>query len=232
MCIQREPPCVIVDETIQDFRCCPNMTPHSLPGGLSPFEAARAMSSTDTQTRDAAYWSGQMLAVSRKRDRDSFMRIYDHFVPRVRLYLKGIGSPEAVAEELAQEALLRLWQRAELYDAARSGLSTWLFRIARNLHIDRVRREPHWVPVQDGLERLDETEECRSSQPESYAAHTDLIHRIAGLPVIQARLIRMSYFEAKSHQEIADELGMPLGTVKSSLRRAFLRLQLGMRGQS
>ena len=49
--------------------------------------------------------------------------------------------------------------------------------------------------------------------------------RIDTLSSIQARLIRMSYFEAKSHQEIATELGMPLGTVKSHLRRAFLRLQ-------
>lgn len=190
------------------------------------------MSSTETLIRDAAYWAGQMLAVSRKRDRDSFMRIYDHFAPRVRLYLKGLGSPEAVAEELAQEALLRVWQRAELYDASRSGLSTWLYRIARNLHIDRVRREPTWVPVQDEIERLEDIETNRPPQPESYAEHTDLKNRIDGLPAIQSRLIRMSYFEAKSHQEIADELGMPLGTVKSSLRRAFLRLQLGMRNQS
>lgn len=187
------------------------------------------MSSIETHAKDAGYWAGQMVAVSCKRDRDSFMRIYDHFAPRVQLYLKGLGSSEAVAEELTQEALLRLWQRAELYDAARSGLSTWLFRIARNLHIDRVRREPQWVPVQDALERLDEPEDAGPSPAESYAEHADLRNRIERLPATQARLIRMSYFEAKSHQEIADELGMPLGTVKSCLRRAFLRLQLGVR---
>lgn len=188
------------------------------------------MSSIETQVKDAGYWAAQMVAVSCKRDRDSFMRIYDHFAPRVQLYLKGLGSPEAVAEELAQEALLRLWQRAELYDATRSGLSTWLFRIARNLHIDRIRREPQWVLVQDALERLDEPEDAGPSPAESYAEHADLRNRIERLPATQARLIRMSYFEAKSHQEIADELGMPLGTVKSCLRRAFLRLQLGVRG--
>jgi RNA polymerase sigma-70 factor (ECF subfamily) len=189
------------------------------------------MSSSETQARNADYWAAQMEAVSRRRDRDSFLRIYDHYAPRVRLYLRGIGSPEAVAEELAQEALLRLWQRAILYDPARSSLSTWLFRIARNLHIDRVRREPCWVPMDDEPGWLDRDDADEFSSAESHAAHADLQNRIERLPAVQARLIRMSYFEAKSHQEIADELGMPLGTVKSSLRRAFMRLQLGVRGQ-
>lgn len=199
---------------------------------LSPFEVARAMSSSEIQARDAGFWSAQMEAVSQRRDRDCFMRIYDHFAPRLRLYLKGIGSPEAVAEELAQEALLRLWQRASSYDPARSSLSTWLFRIARNLHIDRVRREPCWVPIDDEPGWPDRDDANESSSAESHAEHADLQNRIERLPAIQARLIRMSYFEAKSHQEIADELGMPLGTVKSSLRRAFLRLQLGVKGQA
>ena len=188
------------------------------------------MSSTEPDERNAGYWAGQMVLLARQRDRACFMRIYDHFAPRARLYLKGLGSPEAVAEELAQEALLRLWQRAELYDAGRGGLSTWLFRIARNLHIDRVRSEPQWVPVQDALERMGDPEEAGPSQAESLAEYADLRHRIEKLPAMQARLIRMSYFEARSHQQIADELGMPLGTVKSTLRRAFLRLQLGVRG--
>ncbi|MFN3311756.1 MAG: sigma factor-like helix-turn-helix DNA-binding protein, partial [Thermomonas sp.] len=56
--------------------------------------------------------------------------------------------------------------------------------------------------------------------------------RIDRLSAIQARLIRMSYFEAKSHQQISDELGMPLGTVKSSIRRAFQRLQAGVQGDA
>lgn len=206
------------------------MTAHRLHGSLSPFEAARAMSSIEPDAKDASYWAGQMAGVARTRDRASFMRIYDHFAPRVRVYLKGLGSPEPVAEELAQEALLRLWQRAELYDAGRGGLSTWLFRIARNLHIDRVRREPQWVLVQDALEKANESDEAGASRAESYAEQADLKDRIDKLPAIQARLIRMSYFEAKSHQVIAYELGMPLGTVKSSLRRAFLSLQLGVRG--
>ena len=136
----------------------------STSGTLSPFEAARAMSIAEASPGEPGYWSGQMQAVARRRDQICFMRIYDHFAPRVRLYLRGLGVREAVAEELAQEALLRLWQRADSYDADRSTLSTWLFRIARNLHIDRLRRENQWIAVdlEPALEIETETDNPRS----------------------------------------------------------------------
>ena len=190
------------------------------------------MSIPEKSTGNPGYWSGQMRAVASKRDQQCFMNIYDHFAPRLRLYLRGLGVPEVVAEELAQEALLRLWQRAESYDPSRSSLSTWLFRVARNLHIDRLRRDSHGRAVEidadSVLEIEQETHSPGFSLAESYTAYADLNERIERLPATQARLIRMSYFEAKSHQQISDELGMPLGTVKSSIRRAFQRLQSGV----
>jgi len=200
---------------------------------LPPLGAARTVSTPTPAPRDTHDWTGEMVAVARQRDRASFMRLYDHFMPRLCLYLRGLGSPDAVAEELAQEALLRLWQRATLYDPQQGAVSTWLFRIGRNLHIDRVRREPGWVQVlEEALPASDEELARPFSSAEDYAEHVHLQRRIEDLPAVQARLMRMSYFEAKSHQDIADELQMPLGTVKSHLRRAFLRLQGLVRGQS
>ena len=197
-----------------------------------PLRAAPPVSTPTPLTRDAHDWTADMLAVARARDRAAFMRLYDHFMPRLCLYLRGLGSPEAVAEELAQEALLRLWQRAAMYDPQQGAVSTWLFRIGRNLHIDRIRREPGWVQVLEEAAPASDEELARPfTSAEDYAEHVHLQRRIEDLPAVQARLMRMSYFEAKSHQEIADELQMPLGTVKSHLRRAFLRLQGQVRGQ-
>lgn len=201
-------------------------------GKTSPFEAVRIVSTSKLQSKDGHDWSADLMAVAQRRDRDSFMRIYDHFMPRVCLYLEGLGSTRAVAEELTQEALLRLWQRAASYDPALSRVSTWLFCIARNLHIDRVRKEPGWLLVHDGLKVTEPAVDARpDSSAEAYAEHASLECRIDQLSAIQARLVRMSYFEAKSHHEIAAELEMPLGTVKSSLRRAFLKLQSELRGR-
>ena len=197
-----------------------------------PLRAASPVSTSTPLTRDAHDWTADMLSVARARDRAAFMRLYDHFMPRLCLYLRGLGSPEAVAEELAQEALLRLWQRAAMYDPQQGAVSTWLFRIGRNLHIDRIRREPGWVQVLEEAAPASDEELARPfTSAEDYAEHVHLQRRIEDLPAVQARLMRMSYFEAKSHQEIADELQMPLGPVKSHLRRAFLRLQGQVRGQ-
>ena len=197
-----------------------------------PLRAASPVSTPTPLTRDAHDWTADMLSVARARDRAAFMRLYDHFMPRLCLYLRGLGSPEAVAEELAQEALLRLWQRAAMYDPQQGAVSTWLFRIGRNLHIDRIRREPGWVQVLEEAAPASDEELARPfTSAEDYAEHVHRQRRIEDLPAVQARLMRMSYFEAKSHQEIADELQMPLGTVKSHLRRAFLRLQGQVRGQ-
>lgn len=186
-------------------------------------EAARRMAASAAPGQEPRDWSGEMAAVAVRRDRECFLRIYDHFMPRLCLYLRGVGVPETVAEELAQESMLRLWQRAAAYDPLRSALATWLFRIARNLQIDRLRREAGHVRV--GEAAIDAEWDAAPSTTEAYADHVQLQRRIDALSPVQARLIRMSYFEAKSHQEIADELGMPLGTVKSHVRRAFQRLQ-------
>ena len=198
---------------------------------VAPFRAKQFVSpSLSNAAPDALYWSTQMTAVSVQRDRASFMRIYDHFAPRLQRYLRNLGVSDAIAEELVQEALLTLWRKAHLFDPARAALGTWLFRVARNLYIDHVRREPYWLPVQEGLDRLDQAESHRrDSQPESFSDQDQLKQAIDRLPPVQAKLVRMCYLESKSHSEISAELDMPLGSVKSSLRRAFAKLQTGMR---
>ena len=170
----------------------------------------------------------EMSAVARSGDREGFMRLYDHFMPRICLYLRGLGSAEGVAEDLAQESMLRLWQHARDYDPARSAVGTWLFRIARNLRIDQLRRDSHRGSTMEEVRPEDLATDAPGA--EAHADHVELRRRIDALTPVQARLIRMSYFEAKSHQEIATELGMPLGTVKSHLRRAFLHLQHDLGG--
>ena len=198
---------------------------------VTPLEAVRRLSIPANHIADdSRYWSEQVSAVATSRDVDCFMRIYDHFAPRLQRYLLGLGVASAQAEELVQEALLRLWRRADLFDPTRASLSTWLFRVARNLYIDGVRGEPHWLPIQEGLDWLDQQViDEPGTSTESFTDHAGLSQAIDRLPATQARLIRMSYFEAKSHSEIAQELQMPLGSVKSSLRRAFAQLQAGLR---
>lgn len=178
---------------------------------------------------DASYWASQVAAVALRRDVECFMRIYDFYAPRLQRYLQGRGLPPAQAEELVQESMLRLWRRAALFDPARASLATWLFRVARNLHLDSLRGEPKWLPIEDGLAWLDE-QAMRDpvAGTDRNADYAGLKQAIDQLPALEARLVRMSYFEAWSHSEIAAELSMPLGSVKTALRRAFAKLQAGL----
>lgn len=195
-------------------------------------DAVRPMSSSPPLTDEPTDWRRDMEGVARRRDRECFMRIYDHFMPRLCVYQRGLGAPDATAEDLAQESLLRLWQHADRFDPAQSALSTWLYRISRNLFIDRVRHEQSWAQAQSAVEGAAADDPPDTSSAESFAEHSRLRQRIRELPAVQARLVRMSYFEARSHSEIADALGMPLGTVKSHLRRAFLQLQSTLGGDA
>ena len=199
-----------------------------------PLGSSRRMPiSQNNEPLDAGYWAAQIEAVARLRDSASFMRIYDHFAPRLQRYLSGLLQSQQTAEELVQEALLRVWTRADSYDPARSNLVTWIFRIARNLYVDRARSEPTWAAIQEGIDQLDsEHAAFGMSSTEAFNEEMQLLDAINSLPALQARLIRMSYLEAKSHSELASELCMPLGSVKSNLRRAFGKLQLAMRKPS
>ncbi|WP_084621400.1 sigma-70 family RNA polymerase sigma factor [Luteibacter yeojuensis] len=178
---------------------------------------------------DAAYWASIMRGVARRRDVEAFMVVFDHFGPRLKRYLTGLRAPDAVAEELVQDAMLRAWQRAEEFDPTRATLSTWLFRIARNLHIDKVRRDGHWTAAVEGVDALVEPVlEGRACAGEALVDEARLRRAIGSLPPAQARMIRMAYLESMTHVEIAKALGIPLGTVKSTLRRTFMHLQTSL----
>ncbi len=166
--------------------------------------------------RNGAFWADCMVKVAEQRDKHSFMLLFDHFSPRVNAYLLGQGAASSIAEDLTQEALLALWNKAHLYRREKAAVSTWLFRVARNLWIDRLRKQRGIAYESD-----DNLAETVSSEPSLDADGERLMAVIAGLPNNQAQVIYKSYYEGKSHSEIALETGMPLGTVKSSLRLAI-----------
>ncbi|RMQ49070.1 RNA polymerase sigma factor RpoE [Pseudomonas cichorii] len=193
---------------------------------IASIRTFRHVSPTPSDSPVTRLWIDEVTAVALRKDRDSFMRIYDHFAPRLMRYLQGLKVPEGQAEELMQEVLLKLWHKAESFDPAKASLGTWLFRIARNLYIDSVRKNSGWVVVQNSLEQL-ELLEAPADRSLDYSQRQEqqLNTAIQNLPADQARVLRMSYFEALSHREIAQRLGMPLGTVKSCLRLAFQKLR-------
>ena len=164
--------------------------------------------------------------VAQTRDRAAFAALFDHFAPRVKSYLMRLGAPPAQAEDLAQEAMLSLWRKAHLFDASKASAATWLFTIARNLRIDAIRREKR--PELDPLDILPEAEIDADDAIDLTESEERLREALKILPPEQAAVIEQSFFADKPHSQIASDLDIPLGTVKSRLRLAMARLRAAL----
>jgi RNA polymerase sigma-70 factor (ECF subfamily) len=135
-----------------------------------------------------------------------------------------MGAASETAEELAQETLLTVWRRAEAFDPGRAAASTWIFTIARNLRIDVARRERRPLPGED----LTEPASAPVQPDAGVSALQDedrIAAAIAALPLEQSQVVRLAFFADKPHSEIASDLALPLGTVKSRLRLAMAKLR-------
>lgn len=169
-------------------------------------------------------------AVAERRDQTAFAELFDYFAPRIKSYLLRLGMESGQAEELTQEVMIVLWHKAGLFDPVKSSLSTWLFRIARNRRIDAFRRDKSAL--------LDADDPAlQPSQPESAEEIVEAEEReervrkaMLTLPEEQAVLVKQAFFLGRSHSQIADDTGLPLGTVKSRIRLAFSRLRRSLEG--
>ena len=177
-------------------------------------------------------FSDWVEAIAESGDRIAFARLFEHFAPRIKAYLMRAGASGSAAEELMQEVMLTVWRRAALFDRGKAAVSTWIFTIARNKRIDRIRREtraeldPHDPALVPTAPEAADTVVEKSQAAERLRAAVEL------LPAEQMEVLRRSYFEAESHSVIAADLGLPLGTVKSRLRLALSRLRSVLQEQS
>jgi RNA polymerase sigma-70 factor (ECF subfamily) len=168
--------------------------------------------------------------IAAESDRDAFAELFGLLAPRVKAFLLRQGSDNGTAEELTQDVMLAVWDRAAQFDAGQAAVTTWVFTIARNRRIDRLRRE-RWIEAdpEDPL-FVETTVESAESDVEIAEQQSSLHKAIAELPEEQAQLIFMAYFQDKAHSGIAVERNLPLGTVKSRLRLALSRLKKALAG--
>lgn len=176
----------------------------------------------------APVWNDCIARIARDNDEAAFEAVFRHFAPRLKSYFMRLGADSSQAEEIAQEALVLVWRNAARFDPAKANVATWIFTIARNLSIDRFRkaRRPAFDPSDPAFEPdPDPSPQLAMEQAEVDAKIRSLVE---GLPDNERRVLMMSFFEDRSHSEIADELGLPLGTVKSRIRLAFGRFRAAL----
>ena len=167
--------------------------------------------------------------IANEQDRKAFKILFFHFAPRIKSYLLNFKLDSQKAEDLAQDVMLTLWQKAEKFDANKAKLSTWLFRVARNKYIDFVRSQKYpELNAEDHVAKMVAPEETDRQLDEKQTSD-NIIVAMKKLSNDQRKVIELSFFKELSHSQIAEELSLPLGTVKSRIRTAFqtLRKELG-----
>jgi RNA polymerase sigma-70 factor (ECF subfamily) len=166
----------------------------------------------------------ELLDRIRRQDREALRALYQRHGRLVfGLVIRLVGDP-ATAEEVVQDVFVRVWSKAGSFQREKAAAATWILRIARNRAIDALRsrsrtlRAHPWdlVPEDDltperGFDLAEESVEVREA--------------LGALEPDQIRVLRLAYYQGKTHQEIAEALGEPLGTVKSRIRTALLKMR-------
>jgi RNA polymerase sigma-70 factor (ECF subfamily) len=173
----------------------------------------------------------RLAAIAATRDRAAFAEVFAYYAPRVKAYLARAGADPAAAEELMQEAMIAVWRKADRFDPAKASASTWIFTIARNLRIDAFRRDRRTAIEPDDIDLAPQApspaDDILARDQEAAVIRTVL----AQLPSDQQIVLRMAYYDDRSQSEIAAELKLPLGTVKSRMRLALARLRAALAGE-
>ncbi len=188
-------------------------------------ETAARKARTTVMNESPQDMSSLVEAVARDRDVAAFEILFRHFGPRVKTYMMRKIRDRQLAEELMQEAMMSVWNKAALFDPEKGAVSAWIFTIARNLVISAFRKQnrpefdpddPAFVPV--AIEPADVELQNRQEADRLLAA-------MGRLPPEQLELVQRSFFGEVPHATLAQEYGLPLGTVKSRIRMAVAKLR-------
>lgn len=180
--------------------------------------------------QERAHYAGLVERIARGRDKAAFAELFDWYAPRVKGYLMRLGLPAAEAEEAAQDVLVAVWRRAETFDRRQASVSTWIFRIARNRRIDLYRRGKGEIDPDDPMLHP-EPAPAADAELEAAEREAQVRQALTELPPEQLDLVRRAFYEGLSHSEIAEATGLALGTVKSRLRLAFVKLKFRLGGE-
>jgi RNA polymerase sigma-70 factor, ECF subfamily len=162
-------------------------------------------------------------------DPEAVSTLYDRFGSLVYRLAYQVMPTRADAEDAVQEVFVRLWRTADRYDPKRAALVTWVMLISRRHLVDRLRRARARVKASALDEKHGQTVAAESGQPESGMQRDErfavLMERIAKLPELQRTVVTRAYLGGQTLRQIGEELNTPIGTIKSALSRALVRLR-------
>ena len=167
-----------------------------------------------------------VAAIAQRADRPAFAALFRRHAPRVRAHLVARGAAPGTADELTQDVMLLLWRKADRFDASKGSVATWLYAITRNCLFNHLRqqRRPE-AAADDPVAAVGPVAASPSDQLIAGEQWRALAHSLEALPVEQREVLRGAYWRGQTLQECAEDLGVPLGTVKTRVRLALARLR-------
>lgn len=164
-------------------------------------------------------------------DQDALGELYDRHARSVYALALRILQDPADAEDIVQEVFAQAWKQATRYDVTRGAVGAWLLTVARSRAIDRLRAR-RARPDRAGLEHAPTHLVDPLAAPDSQLASSEQVRvvraALAALPLLQRVALELAYYEGLTHTEIAEQLEQPLGTVKTRIRQALLKLRDAM----
>lgn len=167
----------------------------------------------------------KLQRISSRNDHQAYRALFEKFGPIVKAFMMRQGADVATAEELAQETMLTVWRKAALYSFDKGTVATWIFAIARNLRIDHLRKEKTWVELPDTYAEQPAPEMSPDQAVLEEQQRASIKRALDGLPAEQREVVVLSFIDGLPHRAIAERLQLPVGTVKSRIRLAYLKLR-------
>lgn len=166
-----------------------------------------------------------MFKVARTQDWSAFQELFVFFGPRVKAMMLKAGANNSLAEDLVQETMIKVWRKAGLYTAGRGAVSTWIYTVARNSRIDRMRRASS--QAYDDIDEIELASEDPSGEDQVLLSEqaAGITQALQQLPKEQRQVIELAFIHDLPQSEIAEKLSLPLGTVKSRMRLAYRKLK-------
>lgn len=169
------------------------------------------------------YRETELIERLQAHDQAAFSYLYDHYSKALFTVIYGVVQQTEVAEDVLQEAFVKIWQNVRSYDSSKGRLYTWMLNIARNTAIDRTRSK-------DFSKQAKTTELTDNVYDEKGVVHSSindigLKKTLERLPEESRRLLELSYFQGYTQEEISKMLGIPLGTIKTRIRSTLLQLR-------
>lgn len=184
-------------------------------------------------TQTNAQHLNQLVLKIAQQDEQAYLELFDASATRLKAYAMKCGSNASDAEDLLQECMLTVWNKAKQFNPSTASAMTWMYTIVRNRRIDILRKEKPGQIQSFDLWPEEDIEQISAAEFTSTRLDDDVEGDlnanmvrilIEALPEEQRQIIYKVYFEGKTHSEISADLDLPLGTIKSRLRLAMKKL--------